>query len=85
MACACKVNQRINEINKTYGISNRKTIKTNIVGNVRLFIKQCLIYLLCLPLIPFMVLFTGFRHFFTKKPLSIKKIFNIISKYVRNK
>lgn len=77
MACACKVNQRINEIQKHYGVNNKKTIKTNISQKIKLVLKQGLIYTICIPLIPLMIVYIGFNTFFNKKPISLKKIFKL--------
>ena len=76
MGCACKVNQKINEIQKVYGVNNN-SIKTNITGEIKVSFKKLLITLICLPFIPLMLIFVGVRWFFTKKPLSIKKIFKL--------
>ena len=77
MACSCKIDKRISEIQKTYGINNKQTVKTDIVGKIRIITKQMLLIFLCLPFIPFIALFIGLRGFFTKKPISIRKIFKI--------
>ena len=82
MACACKVNQRINEIQQHYGINNRKTVKTNISDRIKLWFKQLLIYIICLPFIPLIILYIGWKSFFNNKPISLEKIFKLKSKNV---
>lgn len=76
MACACKVNQRIDEIQKIYGTNKKKQSKTNIIGNIKIIVKQILIYLLCLPFIPVMFVFLLLNTLLFKKTISIKKILN---------
>lgn len=76
MACACKVNQKIKEIQKTYGM-NKNTIKTSIVDDMRIWFKQFCLFMLCFPFIPFMFLFIGFRTILTRKPFSMKKFLKL--------
>lgn len=76
MGCACKVNQRINEIHKRYGV-NRNIVKTNITEKIKIGLKQSFIYLLCLPLIPLMIIYIGWMGFIKKRPISIKKLFKL--------
>ena len=52
MACACKVNQQINEIQKRYGVTNKKNEK-NFKIDIQLILKQGLIYTICLIFINF--------------------------------
>lgn len=77
MGCACKVNQRINEIQKIYGHGKNKNIKTNTSGTIIILLKQFLIYLLCIPFIPIIIIFLLLNSLFFKKPISIKKILKI--------
>ena len=77
MACACKLNQRLSEIQKTYGVNNKQTVKTDIIGKFRIFVKKVLLFTLCIPFIPAIALFVAFRGIFVKKPISIRKIFKI--------
>ena len=78
MACACKVNQRINEIQKLYGHGkNKPLVKTNIAENTKLILKQFLIYLCCIPFLPFMILYLAWKSIVNKKPIKIDKLFKL--------
>jgi hypothetical protein len=77
MGCACKVNQRINEIQKHYGINNKKTVKTNISETISLWFKQSLIYVLCLPIMPLIILYLIWNSLYKHKPISIKKFLKL--------
>ena len=76
MGCACKVTQKIDEIQRVYG-TNKNPIKTDITGSIKVGFKKFLIALICIPFIPLMLIFVGVRWFFTKKTISIKKIFKL--------
>ena len=85
MACACKVNQEINRIAKYYSVNkdkNEKTPKMSI--NKKDAAITVLIYILLLPLVPFM--FVGvvlFSIFSKSKKISIGNFLGFIHK-VRN-
>ena len=72
MACACKVNTHINNINKKYGAT--KTIKTDIKSKVYIWLKKIFISLICLPMFPLILIFLVVRKFITNKPISISKL-----------
>lgn len=82
MACACKVTKHINDIHKHYG-ENKDTIKTDIRGYIEIFLKKCLIVLICLPLFPLFLIFLTIRKIITNKPISISGFLKL-KKNVRN-
>lgn len=71
MACACKVNTHINNINKKYG--STQTVKTDIKGKIRVGMYKLFIGLICLPIFPLMLIYLIFRKFITNKPISITR------------
>lgn len=77
MACACKVNRQISLIEKHYGTNALPSKKTHIADDIKLFFKKGIIFLICIPFIPIMVLYTIIRKCFTKKPIELDKIFKI--------
>ena len=83
MACACKINQDIARINKYYSYNkqNRREEKTRMSINRKDAAKTILIFVLLLPLLPFM--FAGlaiFSVFSKNKRISIGKFLNFIHK-----
>lgn len=77
MSCACKVNRHINKIEERYGTNVRPANKTDISGSIKTFFKKSLIGLICLPFIPIFFLYVLTRNCFTKKAISIDKLFKI--------
>ena len=77
MGCACKVNRHISKIEERYGTNVLPSKKTDISGQVKTIIKKVAIGTLCLPLLPIMFVFIMLRNCFTKKPISIDKLFKI--------
>ena len=77
MACACKVNRHINKIEERYGTNMLPARKTNISGTIKTFFKKTFIGLLCLPFIPIMFLYVIIRNCFSKKAITIDKLFKI--------
>ena len=80
MACACKVNQEIEKIHKYYSVNDKASS-----GKPRMSINKkdaaitLLIYIMLLPLIPFMILFIiGFSIFSKDGMLSMRKFLGFI-------
>lgn len=74
MACACKVNQKIDYIHKKYGYDKTKNLKkTKIRQNIKIFLKDIFIWILILPLIPII-----FGHIFCVSYFSKEKKINIL-------
>ena len=73
MACACKVKQQVSLLEKYYGTKKLPSKKTDISGAVTMFFKKMFLWLLMLPIMPVMFLFTVCRKFFTNKPIRIDK------------
>jgi len=80
MACACKVNQEIDKIQKYYSVNSKhKDEKPRMAINKKDAAITIFIYILLLPLIPFMILFIlGFSIFSKGKKLSMKKFLGFI-------
>ncbi len=83
MACACKVSEHINKIQKQYGVK-QPTVKTNIKENIQIFFRKVLVLAICLPFIPIITIGLIIRKLITNKPISISGFINII-RNVRNK
>ncbi len=83
MACACKVNQQIDQLHKVYGV-NKKKSKTNIRSMVSLVFHNVLIYLLYIPIMPIFSLYILVRKIFTNKPIYLDGLIKR-NKNVRNK
>ena len=86
MACACKVNQEIDRINRYYsyngksGENNRPKMSVNRKDAAL----TLLIYILLIPLVPIMFLFLLFYSIFSRnKKISIRKFLGFIH-IVRN-
>ena len=80
MACACKVNQEIDKIQKYYSVNNTmNTEKSGISVNKKDAAITLFIYILLLPLIPFMFLFLiGFTIFSKSGKISMRKFLGFI-------
>jgi hypothetical protein len=80
MACACKVNQEIEKIHKYYSVNGKaNTDKPRMSINKKDAAITLLIYIMLLPLIPFMILFIiGFSIFSKNGLLSMKKFLGFI-------
>jgi hypothetical protein len=80
MACACKVNQEIEKIHKYYLVNVKaNTDKPRMSINKKDAAITLLIYIMLLPLIPFMILFIiGFSIFSKDGLLSMKKFLGFI-------
>lgn len=78
MACACKVNQEIEYLQKKYGHNMPKSKSSDIRGMVTGFFKQMGILVLAIPFLP--VMLVGILvHLIVKKekPIKIDKIFKL--------
>jgi hypothetical protein len=73
MACACKVAKNINDIQKYYGVKNN-SVKTDIKGKIKLFLKKIVVGGVCLFFSPFFLIFLIIRKIITNKPLSITRL-----------
>lgn len=77
MGCACKVSKHINKIEQQYGTNIRPSKKTDIGAYIKGIIKKGAIILLLLPFIPLMFVYVLVRNCFTKKTISIDKLFKL--------
>lgn len=78
MACACKVNQEIEYLQKKYGHNMPKSKSSDIRGMATGFFKQMGILVLAIPFLP--VMLVGILvHLIVKKekPIKIDKIFKL--------
>ena len=80
MACACKVNQEIERIHKYYSVNGKhNNEKPHMSINKKDAAITIFIYLLLLPLVPFMILFIiGVSIFSKGNRLSMKKFLGFI-------
>ena len=83
MACACKANEKIDILYKKYGNKIVPNRKTKIKGNIDLFLKALLLYLIMIVIFPFIFLFVIGSILFKKdKIVDIRKIIKL--KFLRN-
>lgn len=81
MACACKVNQEIEKIHKYYSYSDKSLKKPKMTINKKDAVITILIYILLLPLVPFMFIFLLFYSLFSKsRKISMRKFLGFIHK-----
>ena len=83
MACACKVNEEINKIQKYYSYNgkSRNDDKPKMTINKKEAAETILIYLLLLPFVPIIFIFLLFYAIFSKnKRISMRKFLNFIHK-----
>lgn len=74
MACACKANQKIEYIYKKYGYK-KETKHTHIRRNIKIFLKDILVWIVLIPLLPIILIHIFYVLFFTDdKKISIAKI-----------
>jgi hypothetical protein len=80
MACACKVNEEINKIQKYYSYNEKdRKEKPRMEIDKKAAAQTMLIYLLLTPFLPIMFIYVLFFSIFSKdKKISMKKIFNFI-------
>lgn len=75
MACACKVNQQIDYLHKKYGHNIPVSKKTTISFQVKEFFKSLLIWIVALPILPFMLIHILIKGVFSRnKAISVKKL-----------
>lgn len=79
MGCACKTNQQISYLQRKYGTNQPQSKATNIRSNLSIGIKNFLLILLVIPLVPIVGLFLIIRQIFVKKPIDVNKTFKIKS------
>lgn len=77
MGCSCKVVKHVNKIEEKYGTNKLPTKKTDIRGSIKTAIKKVVIGILLIPLIPIMFGYVLIRNCFTKKAISIDKLFKL--------
>lgn len=73
MACACKVQTHISQIEKHYGTKILPSKKTDIKNIVKTFFKRVMVFTICLPFIPLFFIYFGVRKIFTNKPITLDK------------
>lgn len=77
MGCACKVSKHVNKIEQQYGTNIRSAKKTDIGAYIKQTLKKAVIITILLPIIPIMFLYVLVRNRFTKKAISIDKVFKL--------
>lgn len=80
MACACKVNQQLEYLQRHYGTKEPRSSapRTHMSGNARIIVHKTLISVMLLILFPVMLLYMAVRMiFFRKKKLAIDKLFRL--------
>jgi hypothetical protein len=77
MACACKVTKYVNRIEKRYGNKTWNSKKSNVSGIIKNVIKKGVVILICIPIVPIMLTYILVRNCFTKKAISIDKVFKL--------
>ena len=80
MACACKVNQEIEKIHKYYSVNEKaSTSRPRMSINKKDAAITILIYIMLLPLVPFMFLFMlGYALFSKNGMISMRKFLGFI-------
>ena len=76
MACNCKVTQNIDYLHKKYGDNIPQSKKTNIRGSVIAYAENLFLYIMMLPLLPFMAIYAVFKPL-TGKAIHIDKLVNL--------
>ena len=78
MACACKVNRDISYLQKRYGVKSVADKKeTHIRQNAKVFLEKIGIFIITLPFIPVLFIWTILRTLINKNPINISKLFRI--------
>lgn len=77
MGCGCKANQQISFLQKKYGDNIPKSKTTKIRETTSNAIKNVLLGVIMIPMVPIIFVCLVVRNFFTKKPINIKKTFKI--------
>ena len=73
MACACKVNQQINYLQNTYGVT-KESKKTNIRGSVGLLLKKILVGTIAIALTPLMLVILIIRLIMGKRVIKLNEL-----------
>lgn len=71
MACACKVQTYINQVERRYGTKIASKKPSNIKGVVRTFFKKIIVALILIPFIPIILVSLFLRKLFTNKPITL--------------
>lgn len=78
MACACKVNQQIDYLHKKYGHKIPVSKKTTISFHVKEFFRSLLIWIVTIPILPFMLIHILVKGVFSKsRTISVKKLMKV--------
>lgn len=77
MGCGCKANQQISFLQKKYGNNIPSSKTTKIRETVSNAIKNILLAVVLIPIVPIVFAALVVRNFFTKKPINIKNTFKI--------
>lgn len=77
MGCGCKANQQISFLQKKYGNNVPKSKATKIRETTSNAVKNVLLGIMLIPIVPIVFVGLVIRHFITKKPINIKKTFKI--------
>lgn len=79
MACACKVNQELDYLHRKYGKNIPVSKKTMIRFRVREFFNAIAIWMVALPIMPFLFLQILYKAIFSKdKMISAKKMLRFV-------
>ncbi len=77
MGCGCKANQQISFLQKKYGSNIPASKTTKIRETTSNAVKNVLLGVMLIPVVPIILVGLVVRHFFTKKPINIKNTFKI--------
>ena len=77
MGCGCKTNKQISYLQKKYGEKVPQSKSTRMRKMFLGSIKNILLIILMIPVVPIFLIFTGIKHIFSKKPIDINKTFKI--------
>ena len=77
MGCGCKANQQISFLQKKYGNNIPSSKSTKIRETVSNAIKNILLAVVLIPIVPIVFSALVVRNFLTKKPINIKNTFKI--------
>lgn len=77
MGCGCKANQQISFLQKKYGNNIPSSKTTKIRETASNAIKNVLLAVMMIPIVPIVFVGLVVRNFFTKKPINIKNTFKI--------
>lgn len=77
MGCACKVSRHISKVEEKYGTNIIPSKKTEISSLIKMVLKKGVIITIIIPFIPLAFMYVLIRNRFTKKAISIDKLFNL--------